>query len=258
MTAYVVLSDMQIPHHDRKAVAAVQQFVKDYAPDVLLCVGDEADSPEPSRWNKGMAGEYQGTLQAGLDLTREVMAGFREACGDVPFYCHRSNHTDRIQTYVNRYAPALASLRALDYPTLVGYPDLDITFTRQPFEFEPGVLMMHGDEGGGSRIPGGTAMGLARLTGRSVVVGHTHKQGIVHDHDSVNGKITRHMFGFETGHLMDLKQADKASGHGYLPAGAANWQQGFGLLHAINGRVHMQPVPILGRQFVAEGQVYSW
>jgi hypothetical protein len=66
----VVLSDLQIPYHDSKAVEASIQFVKDYKPDELWCVGDELDAPEPSRWNKGMAGEYAETLQDSIDLTQ--------------------------------------------------------------------------------------------------------------------------------------------------------------------------------------------
>jgi len=72
------------------------------------------DSPEPSRWNKGLAGEFEGTLQKGLDETTKIMVGFKEALGDKPFHTMRSNHGDRIQNYVTRFAPALASLRDLE------------------------------------------------------------------------------------------------------------------------------------------------
>jgi len=63
MKTVIVIPDMQVPYHDSRAVRAVQNFVGDYQPDELYCVGDEADSPEPSRWNKGLAGEFEGTLQ---------------------------------------------------------------------------------------------------------------------------------------------------------------------------------------------------
>ncbi len=48
----VVLSDLQIPYQDNKAVTATLDFIRDYKPDELWCVGDELDAPEPSRWNK--------------------------------------------------------------------------------------------------------------------------------------------------------------------------------------------------------------
>ncbi len=43
MKRIVVLSDMQIPLHNKPAINAVIKFVKDYQPDELFCVGDEAD-----------------------------------------------------------------------------------------------------------------------------------------------------------------------------------------------------------------------
>jgi hypothetical protein len=221
---WVVISDLQVPDHDQKAVDLLCNFIELYKPDGLLCVGDEADSPEPSRWNKGLAGEYAGTLQAGLDETHAVLAQFREALGDKPFHLMRSNHTDRIATYTKRFAPALLSLRDLEYTKLVGLDELDITWHTKPFAFEKGWLLAHGDEGSLIRTAGGTAMGLAKRWGSSVVCGHTHRLGLQHDHQSVNGKVTKRLYGFETGMLMDQRKAT------YLKAGSGNWQQGFGVI----------------------------
>lgn len=252
MERFVVLPDLQVPDEDRKFVRAAQQFVKDYEPDQLLCVGDEMDSPEPSRWNKGMAGEYAGTLQKGLDRTHEVMAGFREAAGDVPFHVQRSNHGDRIRHYISRYAPALTSLRSLNYEQLLGYDALDITFHSSIYKFAPGWAMAHGDEGNLIRSAGGTALSLARRTGMSIVCGHTHRLGLQHEHAAYNGKISGLRFGFEVGHMMDLSKAS------YLKSGGANWQQGFGLLYVDKSKVTPVPIVVNGRSFTVEGTTYSW
>lgn len=253
MKTIVVVSDMQIPSHDARAVAAVTKFISEFKPDALVCVGDEADSPEPARWNKGMAMEYAGTLQAGLDLVIDVMTKLREAAGDVPFVVQRSNHGDRITNYVEKYAPALSSLRAVRYDTLLGYKELGIKYEdRYLSEIAPGWIMAHGDEGGSSRIPGGVAMGLAKRTNKSVVCGHTHKLGLQHDNPSYNGKMGRPLYGFEVGHLMDIAQA------GYLKHGGANWQQGFGILRVHNRHTFPLPVPIHGRTFTVDGVAYTW
>jgi len=251
----VVISDVQAPYEDAPAVRAVQEFVKDYQPDMLACVGDEADSPEPSRWNKGLAAEYMGTLQAGLDRVHDIMSGFRTAVGDKPFIVQRSNHGDRIARYVERYAPALASLRDLHYSKLLGYDILDIDFRDQQLtDLVPGWIMAHGDEGGSSRLPGGLAMAIARSTGKSCIAGHSHKLSIQHDHRSYNGKISQRLYGFETGHLMDLKAAAKM----YLKTGGANWQSGFGILRVVDNAVFPIPVPIIDKKFIVDGQVYRW
>ena len=253
MKRIVVLSDMQIPYHDPKAVNAVIDFVSDYQPDELFCVGDEADSPEPSRWNKGSAGEFAGTLQKGLDKTADIMAQFKEALGDKPFHTMRSNHGDRIENYISRYAPALASLRDLEYSKLLRYKENEITYHDSFYNFAPGWVLGHGDEGNINKTAGGTALALARKIGLSVVCGHTHRAGIQHEHQSCNGKITNRLYGFEVGHLMDLRKAT------YLSAGAANWQTAFGLLY-INDKKEVTPtvVPINNRRFTVEGESYEY
>lgn len=253
MKRIVVIPDLQIPYHDSRAVNGLTEFVKDYQPDELFCVGDEADSPEPSRWTKGTAGEYAGTLQKGLDATASIMKRFKEASGDKPFHVMRSNHGDRIQHYVNRYAPALASLRELEYTKLLGYDENEITYHNSIWSFSPGWVLAHGDEGNLIKSPGGTALSLARKVGSSVVCGHTHKLGIQHEHSGFNGKIQNRLYGIEVGHLMDLGKA------GYLKSGGANWQQGFAILYIdSNKKVTFNTIPINGRSFIAEGKKYAW
>lgn len=245
---WVVISDLQVPDHDRKALTVVENFIRETEPDGLLCVGDECDSPEPSRWNKGMAGEFAGTLQKGLDETHSVLSRLRNALGDKPFHLMRSNHTDRIATYVRRYAPALSDLRDLEYTKLVGLRDLDVVWHDTPFSFTPGWLLAHGDEGALSRVPGSTSLSLAKKWGYSVVCGHTHRLGLQHDHRTLNGRITKYLWGMEVGCLMDMSRAK------YLgPGMAANWTVGIGV---IDDGVP-EALPIVGHKLRYGGQVFS-
>lgn len=247
----VVLSDIQAPEEDRKMVAAVQRFIKDYEPDEIYCVGDEADMPEPSRWNKGTAGEYSGTLQKGLDRTHEIMAGFREALGSKPFHLMRSNHGDRIRNYIDKYAPALNSLRDLQYEKILGYNELEIEYHNRIWQFTKGWALAHGDEGNLISTPGGTALSLAKRTGLSIVCGHTHRAGIQHYHTAINGRTTSRIFGVEVGNMMDMKKAK------YLKFGGANWQQAFGILHINNGVVSPQVINVINNSFIVEGIRYD-
>ena len=259
---YVVIPDLQAPYHDAKATAAVTRFVYDYQPDGLLCVGDEADSPEPSRWNKGMAGEYADTLEQGLQTTYDTLMNLSVALGEgKPFHLMRSNHADRIQKYLARYAPAMARTSWNQYPRIMGYgcpPLLDnrhaplpITWHDKPFTFARGWTLLHGDEGSMTQSPGGTALGLAKMTGTSVICGHTHRAGMQHHNLGVSGRFTTQLTGLEVGHLMDMRRA------GYLGLGAANWQQAFGILRIRKGVVHPQLVFIRNRKFVVEGSEYA-
>ena len=239
-----IISDLQVPFHDKRAVSAVASWIADLGASRVACVGDVLDSTEVGQWVKGARGEIAGELAKSRDTAMIVMGQL--GITDLS----RSNHDDRVEKYIAKYAPGLSSLPELTTEEFMGLNELGIKFHRQPSTVAPGWLMMHGDEVGYSRIAGGTALGLARKTGSSVVCGHTHKVGLVHDHSSVNGRVTRKTWGFEVGNLMEQKRAS------YLGAGYANWQQSVGAL-VIDGKdVFAIPVIIQGGKLYFEGKTY--
>lgn len=231
----MVVPDIQAPFHDPRAVKAVIAFIRRVKPDGLLCVGDEIDLPSVSRWSHDSAIEYTTSLKRDVQITHDIVAELRAALGkNKPFHMSRSNHGDRLTKYVNKYAPALSEYvepgGLLDIPSLVGYGALGITYHRQPFEFTPGWILCHGDEGNLSPIAGRTATNLAvNKFGKSVVCGHTHRAGSSAHTTAVNGRVTQVLHGVEVGHVMDLKKAH------YLKAHSANWQQACGYVEA-NGK----------------------
>lgn len=269
---YVVVPDLQIPSHDGKAVAALCKFIADYRPKGVLNVGDECDSPEPARWNKGMADEYAGTFWGNCKTTSNVMQRIDDALrmgrGDVddPVYdlehhVMRSNHGDRILKYVEKYAPALRGKDSpLTIPRLFGYNDtpildtlpLPIIYHDKLWEFAPGWVLAHGDEGSLIRTAGGTALNIAKRIGASVVCGHTHRAGMQHHTTGFNAKDTQRLIGVEVGHLMDVSKAE------YLKGGHANWQKAFAILHIRKRKVTPNLVLFNGRSFTVEGVSYSW
>lgn len=237
---WLCVPDMQVPDHDRKLIDRVIGWADGEGFTGILCVGDELDAPEPSRWQKNFAGEHAGTLQKSIDECHTVLEGLASVIpADAPFYLSRSNHGERIQTYVRRYADALSSLRSLEYQTLLGLEELGITYVDKPYEFAPGWVLCHGDEGGGSQVAGGVALGLARKFGKSVLAGHTHKAGLIHQHTSVGGRMHQYIFGMEIGHWMDMRKAS------YLKGGTANWQQAIGIIEVDGKNVFPQLIPII-------------
>lgn len=228
MAHIVVISDLQIPYHDRKAVDAVIEYIAHAAPSKVVNVGDELDAPQPSRWNKALAGEYAGDLQKHIEENYYLQETILEASG-FNYEIMRSNHVDRIETYVKRYAPALGSLAALKTEQLLGYDELGITYHRTIADLAPGWVLAHGDEGGMSQVAGSTALSLAKRVGKSVACGHTHRAGFQHHNEGYSGRLHRQLYGLEVGHLMDIKKAH------YLKSGAANWQQAIGELY-VDGR----------------------
>lgn len=227
MSTFVIVPDIQWPDTDMSAVNAGLEYIAGGRWDGVLLVGDELDAPEPSRWNKNSAGEYSGTLQRSIDGCHNLLADIVDAAGDAPVHLMRSNHQVRIEQYLAKYAPALSSLRCLDYATLLGLDELGITFHREPWMFTKennGWFLIHGDEGNLIRTAGGTSLGIAKRLGASCVGGHTHRLGVQHEHSSMGGRIRRHLFGVEAGHWMDMRKAS------YLRAGSGNWQQGMAVI----------------------------
>lgn len=245
MKRIVILSDKQIPYHDKRATKNVVQFVRDYSPDELANVGDEIDCPQPARWNKGFAVEYSGTLGQHIESNYRLQAELREAIGGYRTYrIMRSNHVDRLETYLTKYAPAFAGLRIfgdepLSIEKLLRYDKLDITYHRQMFDIAPGWVLAHGDEGNLSPLAGRTATNLAvNKVGKSVICGHTHRAGISSKSFGYNGKIHTTLYGVEVGNLMDIRKAH------YLKSGSGDWQQAFAILYVDGNRVTPQLVYI--------------
>lgn len=251
MKRIVVLSDLQMPLHDKRAVENVLEFIRDFKPDEVASVGDEMDFTQLGRWVRGLDGEYKGDLQEHIDGGVAFFEKLRSVHSGA-IHISRSNHMDRPLLYIEKHAPGLSGLQALTVPSLLQFDRLNIRFHEQPYELAPNWLLMHGDEGGLSREPGKTALRLTQSTGTSVICGHTHRLGLQHAHGAVNGKVRQERFGFEVGNLMDARKAD------YLKGGIHNWQQGFGILY-INGR-DVTPVPVIVKdrgRFVADGRQYG-
>jgi hypothetical protein len=242
-----LISDLQVPFHDQKAVAAVAQCITDMRSDgdIVVTVGDEQDFQTISRWAVGTALEWERSIGKDRDATVQVLQDLGVD------HCIRSNHTDRLWEKIRRGAPGFIGLPELEIEQFWRLDDLGIKFHREGYRV-PGTdwIVLHGDESGVSQVAGQTAANLVKKVGLSVACGHTHRLGLQPYSFSVHGKVTRTLFGFEVGNLMDIRKATYAKTH--------NWQQGFGLLYVDGKKVHPVPVPIVNKSFIVEGERYSW
>ena len=241
-----LISDMQVPYHDRRAVDAVAQCISDMKGknDLVVTVGDEMDFQTIGRWSQGTPLEYERSMGRDRDTTVQVLKDLQVD------HVIRSNHTDRLFASIMRRLPGLMGVPELELENFLRLPELGITFHKQAFRVAPGWCVMHGDESGLSQIAGQTAAKLAQKVGLSVACGHTHRLGLRPETQSVNGRVTRTIWGFEVGNLMDMRKALYAKTH--------NWQQGFGMLLIDGKTVTPLPIPITDRQFVVDGVQYKW
>jgi hypothetical protein len=240
----VVISDLQVPFHDTKAIRNVSKFITKYKPDDVLCVGDELDFQTISRWSSGRD-EWSGTIGRDRNTCQEVLYDLRVT------HIVRSNHTDRLYKSLASRLPGLIGLPELEYENFMGFRELGIKFHRKPYEITKDWIMVHGDEQSTKPQGGLTALEAAKRHGKSVVCGHTHRQGISSFTTASGGHLTGILTGFEVGHLMDTTQA-------YYTRGTFNWQSGFGILYVDRKGVTPVTVPIdKSGSFVVEGKRYG-
>ena len=183
MKTIVCVSDLQIPYHDKRAVDNLARFIKAYKPSNVVSVGDEMDMQTISKWAKGTPLEYERSIGRDRDETMRVLEKLKVR------HVIRSNHTDRLYNTVMMRSPGLLGLPELELEEFLGFDELGIQYHEKPYELAPGWLLMHGDEGSMNQTGGMTALGLAKRTGKSVVCGHTHRQGLVH-HTQAYGNST--------------------------------------------------------------------
>ncbi len=220
----------------------------------MLCVGDELDCQTISTYARGTALEFEGSLQRNIIGLKGLLKEFRSAIGrSKPFQISRSNHTARIERYIAKFAPGFSCIDSIKIENLLGYNDKDINvkYNRSLTEVAKGVLLGHGDEGRLYSQAGATALGLALRTGKSVVCGHTHRAGLMHQSFGYSAKLSK-VFGMEVGHLCDLSSPGMKYTKGY-----ANWQAGFGILYEQNGQVKPELVTFnKDGSFIAEGELW--
>ncbi|RLV10211.1 hypothetical protein CTZ27_03015 [Streptomyces griseocarneus] len=250
----VFISDLQMPFHDKKAWRAVLSFIKDSQPDEVVNIGDVTDYPQPSRWTKGTKREFEGGALKDAAYTRRYYCTELRAVYDGPSSLIGSNHGDRPATYFARNNPALLDDEHPNPYTedrLLHLSDYGIDFHPDFYDFAPGWTATHGHLGFSlSRYAGGTAAGIARTIGKSVVCGHTHRAGLVPAATGYNGKL-KTLMGLEIGNLMDIRKAS------YLKHGAANWQQAFGIVRIAGSLAFPELVMINNGKFVVNGELYG-
>lgn len=250
---FVIVSDTQMVYHDRKALKSVISFIGQYQPDEVIQIGDLMDFPSTGRWSKDSAAEFEGSVYRDCEVAkRDFLEPLREAYAG-PIKIIEGNHDLRPREYLKKYAPALADSGAFDFDVLLDFDGFGVEKAPDFYEFAPNTVATHGHLGGIglAQIAGNTAARASERFEKNVVMGHTHRLGIVSKTKGFDYKVTSQRFGFEVGHLMDMRKAT------YLKRATGNWQQGLGIVHVDGKHVRPEAVPIIGGKFVVDGRTYK-
>jgi predicted phosphodiesterase len=245
----MIVPDLQVPYHSVSFVKKLIQVAKDWQPDTICFIGDVLDFPEVSRWTKSGRGEFEPTLQASLDKGITILGQFRLAAPKADIRYKMGNHDERLEKYINDYAPALRSLRTSDIGYQLGLDQLEIKIERDPFLLAPDVLAVHGHERAYSSVLGRYEGERIKQYGLSVVSGHTHTPVLITTATGF-GLKQKHRFGMNVGHGMDPKKC------GYTKDGYLNWCQGFGVIEVVNGVSYPTLVTAPAGHFMFMGEKY--
>jgi hypothetical protein len=73
MKRIVIVSDLQVPFHDRVAVKNLASFISKFKPHEVVTIGDEIDFNTISKWSEGTPESYEQTLGVDSDDAIQVL-----------------------------------------------------------------------------------------------------------------------------------------------------------------------------------------
>lgn len=227
----VCVGDQQAPFHDKALHKAFCRFLQDTQPEEGVLLGDTLDFSDISRHrlNPERGASAQESIQAGYEVLRD----YRHASPDTQWVKLPGNHDERLRNIVidqliNIYGITRAQVNSQIEPAVISvehllrldelgieYIDPQGQYDQAQYTITSQVAARHGWLA--SKGSGTTALKSLEQLGYSIVVGHSHRQSIVHKtlHDIFGN--TKTVTGIETGCMCEL-------GLGY--ATAEDWQQG--------------------------------
>src|SRR6478609_3861063 len=251
------VGDLQIPYHNKRAVELFMKAMKAWKPHYIDFVGDIDDQLEYSTFSDGTTDEFFNRLKKEKQGEDEDDAAFMRRTDPLPFirdnalgarefytavrkqhpkadlHASLGNHDIRIFKYMDKKAPNFVD--EITPNMLWGLDDLGITwrlYHEPPMERFAGIYVHHGATT--------TTTGLAvrsdiELYNISLVRGHDHRGGVVYKSYPLTGGS---LVGMGTGHMCD------PSAYGLQYTINPSWEQGFGIAHIVDGKAHLQFVPM--------------
>jgi len=246
---WLVLPDIHVPEHDKKAYGAVLKYASDNKYDGFIQLGDWVDFNTISSHNKGILGKIEGNrVQKDFEALEKSIEEVRQAVGPkVQKYLTAGNHEYRLTRFLDEH-PELKGLPDFDLPGRIKRVAPEMTWV--PFWEEGKVLQVgkakfiHGRNTG--RYP---AAKVARDYQGNVFFGHVHSveylsETTVDDHET-RGAMA-----------LGCLQSPKAS---WMHGRPNRWQHAFAEFFFFkNGNFTFYVPQIFSGQFIAPtGKVYK-
>lgn len=237
------IPDCHVPYHDVLAYNLMMKVAKDFKPDHVIILGDYADFYAVSAHDKNpkRANQLDEETTKAVDMLWEI-----KDLGAKNNVFISGNHEDRLTRYLMQKAPAL--YKSLDIPKVLALDKMGFTFVPYRSHYQLGKLFITHDTGKAGYNAHKQALDAFH---RSIVIGHTHRFGVIIQGDANGDKHVGAMFGW----LGDVNQVDYMHNINAIK----DWTLGFGVgyMNPKNGYVYLQPVPIVRYSCVLNGVLYE-
>lgn len=244
----IVLPDLHLPFHDKRLLKCWLSRLDEVEWDGVDILGDFLDCYALSRFVTNPL--RRNNFQQEVDEGRGILEGIRLGAPQADIRYSEGNHEERLRKILWGKCPALAHLRNLTIPDVLGLKDLRIWWhgTCDPYKIGD-LWYTHGDLLRSSA--GMSARAKSEAIGGSVIVGHTHRMGWS-PKTTWNGTCDA----YEVGHMTDPKQLD------YVRT-CFNWQMGWAEVRFERGTHHVDFYRVVdrGRERMVigpEGVVETW
>ena len=103
MNKVLILSDIHYPHHDKPSMRAIEKFMPDFKPDILIYLGDQLDLGMIMDYWKGHIGDIkEQSIISDYEGFDEMMRRHIKLCGKPKVVFFEGNHEERIPRLIQQ------------------------------------------------------------------------------------------------------------------------------------------------------------
>lgn len=214
-TCGLIMSDIHIPFHDKKALEIALNHAAKYPLDIIMLLGDIADCFELSSFDREPdLIRFKDEVAMIIEFLRELKRLFPKT----KIYYKFGNHEKRFDAYMQKKAPELFGLEGLRLDTIFKLAEIGINYIPEDKIVDlNGLILLHGHEYKNAiTSPANPARTLFLRTKAISLCGHYHQESD-HSEPTVNGEV---IATWSIGCLCQLHPK-------YMPLN--KWTQGFAL-----------------------------
>lgn len=183
----LIMSDIHIPFHDKKALSLAINYASKYPLDFIMLLGDIADCFELSSFDREPdLVRFKDEVIMVQDFLKELKRLFPKT----KIYYKFGNHEKRFDAYMQKKAPEIFDLEGLRLDTIFKLAEIGINYIPEDRIVDlNGLILLHGHEYKNAiTSPANPARTLFLRTKAISLCGHYHQESD-HSEPTINGEV---------------------------------------------------------------------